>query len=178
MKKNLPLIGSSLILFLLCLNTAFASPFAGEGTLDKINDGMPLGMPLGPGVIDAEAADVRVSGTVVDQEGRPMPGVTVSVQGTSIGTATDLDGAYLLTVPEGSVLVYSFIGFETQRIRLGAQSIINITLLEDMASLDEVVVVGYGTMQKRHLTGAVGSVKMGEVLASRPVVDFGQAMYG
>src|SRR5690606_10978396 len=122
--------------------------------------------------------DVEVRGQVLDQEGEPIPGATVSVQGTSIGTATDLEGVYSLTVPEGSVLVFSCIGFETQRVPLGGQSIINVTLVEDMASLDEVVVVGYGTMQKRHLTGAVGSVKMDEVLASRPVVDFGQAMYG
>src|SRR5690606_17924612 len=92
--------------------------------------------------------EVTVSGTVVDNNGEPIPGVTVSVPGTSTGTATDLDGRYALTVPEGSTLVFSFIGFETQQVEVGDRSVIDITLMEDMTSLDEVVVVGYGTQSR------------------------------
>src|SRR5690606_31104678 len=104
--------------------------------------------------------DISVTGTVVDKDGVPIPGVTVSVPGTTIGTATDLEGRYSLEVPEGSTLVYSFIGFETQKVEIGSRNVINITLLEELASLDEVVVVGYGTSQKRDLTGAVTRVDL------------------
>src|SRR5690606_24400962 len=102
--------------------------------------------------------DVTVTGTVTDAQGEPIPGVTVSVPGTGIGTATDIDGRYSLTVPEGSSLVFSFIGYESQTIAIGDQSVINVTLAEDMASLEEVVVVGYGVQQKKEITGAVASV--------------------
>ncbi|HLU90696.1 MAG TPA: TonB-dependent receptor [Cyclobacteriaceae bacterium] len=111
-------------------------------------------MPAG----SAEGIDLTVRGKVLDQDGEPIPGVTVSVPGTSIGTATDLDGEYSLTVPEGSTLVFSFIGFETQTFEVGDQSIINVTMREDMASLDEVVVVGYGEQRKVTITGAISAL--------------------
>lgn len=107
-----------------------------------------------------EIVDVTVTGTVTDPNGDPLPGVTVSIPGTGIGTATDINGRYSLSVPEGSTLVFSFIGFESQQVAVGTQTVIDITLSEDMAALDEVVVVGYGTAQKRDLTGAVTRVNM------------------
>lgn len=111
----------------------------------------------------ALVVEVTVSGTVVDNNGEPIPGVTVSVPGTTIGTATDLDGKYSLLIPQGSTLVFSFIGFETQTIEAGDQSVIDITLNEDMASLDEVVVVGYGEQSKVRVTGSVSSVKSKDI---------------
>src|SRR5690554_1605929 len=102
---------------------------------------------------------IEVSGTVTDQNGAPLPGVTVSVLGSTVGTATDLDGQYELSVPEGSTLVFSFIGFETQNIAVGDRSVIDVVLNEDMTSLDEVVVVGYGTQKKSDITGAISSIK-------------------
>src|SRR5688572_13676699 len=78
------------------------------------------------------AEDIMVRGTVVDNSGMPIPGATVSVEGTTTGTATDIEGRYTLSVPEGSTLVFSFIGFVTQRIPLENQSEKNVTLLEDM----------------------------------------------
>src|SRR5690606_7637341 len=98
---------------------------------------------------------ITVRGKVTDANGDPLPGVTISVPGTTIGTATDLDGVYSLSVPEGSTLVFSFIGFQSQTIAVGGRSVVNVTLSEDLASLDEVVVVGYGTQKKSDLTGSV-----------------------
>jgi TonB-linked SusC/RagA family outer membrane protein len=121
--------------------------------------------------------DVSVSGIVTDPNGDPVPGVTVSVEGTTTGTATDLDGRYKLSVPEESVLVFSFIGFETQRIAVGDQSIINVILSEDMASLDEVVVVGYGIQKRVTLTGAVSTVQ-GEDIVRAPVTNVSNALAG
>jgi TonB-linked SusC/RagA family outer membrane protein len=164
-----------IVVQLLFLNLAFAAPFNGS-SLSGIKESVKLTERIYP--LENPVVDVEVTGTVVDNTGQPMPGVTVSVRETTIGTATDIDGNYALSVPEGSTLVFSFIGFETKEVLVDNQSEINITLIEDMASLDEVVVVGYGTMQKRHLTGSVGSIQMDETLQSRPVVDFGQAMYG
>ena len=119
--------------------------------------------------------DIVVQGTVVDQNGNPIPGVTVSVSGTTVGTATDLDGRYSFSVPEGSTLVFSFIGFETQRIEVSNRSVIDVTMTEDMASLEEVVVVGYGEQKKINLTGAVSNVSS-EVLESRPITTIGQGL--
>jgi TonB-linked SusC/RagA family outer membrane protein len=121
--------------------------------------------------------EVTVTGTVVDNTGEPLPGVTVSVPGTTIGTATDLDGKYSLSVPEGSTLVFSFIGFETQRIEVGERSVIDVSLSEDMASLDEVVVIGYGTQKRANVTGAVSTVT-GETIAQRPVTNTASALQG
>src|SRR5690606_38361652 len=101
--------------------------------------------------------EIRINGTVTDASGEPFPGVTDSIQGTSTGTATDMDGSYSIVAPEGSTLVFSFIRFETQQIAVANQTVVNVTLMEDMASLEEVVVVGYGTQKKANLTGAVRS---------------------
>jgi TonB-linked SusC/RagA family outer membrane protein len=125
----------------------------------------------------AHQLEVSISGTVTDTNGEPIPGVTVSAEGTTVGTATAIDGKYSLSVPEGAVLVFSFIGFETQRINIGGRSVIDVTLNEDMASLEEVVVVGYGEQKKINLTGAVSNVTS-EVLESRPITTIGQGLQG
>src|SRR5690606_825957 len=121
--------------------------------------------------------DVIITGTVVDASGQPIPGVTVSVPGTTVGTATDLDGKYSINVPEGSTLVFSFIGFESQSIAIGDRSVIDVTLLEDMANLDEIVVVGYGIQRKANLTGAVDQVTS-EVFENRPIPNVAQGLVG
>src|SRR5690554_1793708 len=121
--------------------------------------------------------DITVSGTVTDQNGEPLPGVTVSVPGTVIGTATDLDGRYSLTVPEGSTLSFSFIGFETQSVPVDDQSVVNVTLVEDISSLDEVVVVGYGTQKRADIIGAVSEVSADQ-LEGRNVSQLSQSLTG
>lgn len=93
-------------------------------------------------------ADVTITGKVTDENGEPIPGVTVSVPGTGIGTATDIDGNYSISVPEQSTLVFSFIGFNSKSIEIGGKSILNVELEESISSLNEVVVVGYGTQKK------------------------------
>lgn len=122
-------------------------------------------------------ADVAVRGTVLDVTGQPIPGVTVVVEGSSTGTATDIDGAYSLIVPEGAVLVFSFIGFETQRIPVGDRSVIDITMKEDIGMLDEVVVVGFGTQTRATSVSAVSTINAEEIVKT-PVGDVTNAITG
>ena len=105
------------------------------------------------------AQDQTISGTVEAPEEGPLPGVNVLVKGTTIGTVTDLEGNYRITAPDDeSVLVFSSIGYTTQEVPVGSQSTINVSLDPDVKSLSEVVVIGYGTQERRDLTGAVSSV--------------------
>ncbi|WP_209330786.1 TonB-dependent receptor [Lunatimonas salinarum] len=122
-------------------------------------------------------ADISISGTVTDENGSPLPGATISVRGTSIGTVTDLDGKYTINAPDGAILVFSYIGYATQTREVGGQSNIDITLLLDQASLDEVVVVGYGTQEVKNLTGSVSSINMKEI-NSIPLLNAAQALQG
>lgn len=102
----------------------------------------------------------EISGTVLDATLKdPLPGVTVLIKGTTRGTTTDLDGRFSLTVQPGDqLLVFSFVGFTTQEVAIGNQSTFNIQLAEDIQSLQEAVVIGYGTQDKKEITSAVASV--------------------
>jgi len=122
-------------------------------------------------------ADIIVKGVVKDKSGEPFPGVTVLVKGTSIGAATDLGGRYTLTVPEGATLVFSFVGFTTQEFIVGNQSTIDVTLNEDETSLDEVVVVGYGTQKQRDVTGSIATINMAR-LEDNPSGQASQRLQG
>lgn len=107
----------------------------------------------------AWAQQKTINGTVTDDTGSPLPGVTVVVHGTTTGTITNVDGIYQLDVPESAnVLVFSYIGMLKQTIEIGSQTTINVTMRPDVIGVDEVVVVGYGTRLKEELTGAVTSV--------------------
>jgi TonB-linked SusC/RagA family outer membrane protein len=120
---------------------------------------------------------IEVKGNVKDPKGEAFPGVTVTVQGTSTGTVTDIDGNFSLDVPEGSSLIFSFIGFERQTVEVVGGTFIQITLFEDLSSLEEVVVIGYGSSRKIDLTGAVSSMSM-EDFELQPNVNFTQAIRG
>jgi TonB-linked SusC/RagA family outer membrane protein len=163
-----------LVVQLVFINLIDGSPLIGVGsTGGKINFKLDeSNLP-----VKSKVAEVTISGTVVDNNGKPVPGVTVSVPGTTIGTATDLQGKYILSVSEGATLVFSFIGFETHRVSVGDQSVINVTLSEDMASLDEVIVVGYGTQKKSQLTGSIASVSS-EDIQEVTITDAAQALQG
>lgn len=118
-----------------------------------------------------------ITGTVVDPNGEAVIGANVLVKGTTNGTITDIDGKFSLEVPEGAMLLVSYIGYGDYETKVGNQSNLSITLKEDSKALDEVVVVGYGTMKKKDLTGAVGAVK-GDDLASRRTTQLSTALQG
>ena len=129
-----------------------------------------------PAILDNELQNT-ISGKVTDENGDPLPGATIIEKGTTNGTATDVDGSYRLTVPDDAVLLISFIGHETQEIPVNNRSVIDATLNLSASSLDEVVVVGYGTQKQKDVTGSIGSVR-GEVLNELPVPTFEQALSG
>ncbi len=105
-------------------------------------------------------AQRTVTGTVTDGRGDAVISATVQVKGTTVGTTTDLDGKYSIKVPEGSnTLVFSYIGYSTQEVELGASNVVDVTLGEDVAIIDEVVVIGYGSQTRKEVTSAVTSVK-------------------
>lgn len=119
----------------------------------------------------------KVTGTVEDDLGTVI-GATVIVKGTTNGTTTDIDGRFTLEgVEKGSILQISFVGYTTKEVKYTGQSILKIMLKEDSQTLDEVVVVGFGTQKKVNLTGSVGTVDA-EALASRPVQNAVQALQG
>ncbi|MBC9797749.1 SusC/RagA family TonB-linked outer membrane protein [Sinomicrobium weinanense] len=119
-----------------------------------------------------------IRGKVIDEDGVPMPGVTVVVKNTSNGTVTDFDGLYTI-LPEKAdvILVFSHLGFIKQEVPVSGKGQVNITLKEDVSRLNEVVVIGYGQAKKRDLTGATGSVDV-ESVAKAPVGSFDDALAG
>ena len=118
-----------------------------------------------------------VKGTVSDENGEPMAGVSVLVKGTQIGTVTDVDGTYTLRgVPANAqTLVFSFIGMET--LEVAARATVNVTLHPDSETLDELVVVAYGVAKRESVTGAISTVKS-ESIAQRPLTSVTDALEG
>ena len=130
---------------------------------------------LGP---NERMQEKRITGIVKDQLGDPMPGVSIIIKGTTNGTTTDPDGNYsIANVPNNAILVFSFIGMETQEVSVSGKTQINVTLAEDAIGLEEVVAIGYGVARKSDVTGAVSSVKADEFV-KRPVTRFEQALQG
>jgi len=128
--------------------------------------------------MSAKQPGKSISGTVTDQNGDPLIGVTVMIKGTSQGTITDAMGSYSISnVPEDGVLVFSYIGMATKEVAVGTQTIINVTLEEEAIGLDELVVVGYGRMKKSDLTGAVTRADV-ETFSDQPNVSLMQKLQG
>jgi TonB-linked SusC/RagA family outer membrane protein len=121
---------------------------------------------------------VKVSGTVKNAKGEPLIGVTVKVKGGSGGTATQANGAFSLEAPDSATLVFSYVGYEQKEVALHGQTTLEITLKEAASSLNEVVVVGYGTQKKSDLTGSIATVNFDSVLANRPITNASQALGG
>ncbi|MGD1895216.1 MAG: SusC/RagA family TonB-linked outer membrane protein [Cyclobacteriaceae bacterium] len=124
-------------------------------------------------------AQSEISGTVTDGENsEALPGVNILVKGSSTGTITDVDGNYRLTVPSAAeALIFSSIGYTPEEIAINGRTTIDLSMMPDIQSLQEVVVVGYGTQEKVNLTGAVG-VTDGEVLENRPIANAGEGLQG
>ena len=129
--------------------------------------------------LSATAQDLTITGTIVsDIEDEPLPGATVLVKGTTIGTSADIDGSYRLNVPpEATTLIFSFVGYETLERELNGADVVNVSLAPNLETLGEVVVVGYGTQQKRDLTSSISSVDS-EALSKRQVSGLDQALQG
>ncbi|MDN3669349.1 SusC/RagA family TonB-linked outer membrane protein [Echinicola jeungdonensis] len=163
---------------LYCLKTTAKICLLGAVLQLFINQSLQAGiLERGEMEILLEAEQVTITGRIIDEEGEPLPGATVSIVGTNKGTVTDLDGTYSLDVEVGATLQFSFIGFEKQQVVVGNQTQINITLKLDDNSLEEVVVVGYGEVKKSHLTGAVETLDATEI-EDLPTGDLSTALAG
>jgi TonB-linked SusC/RagA family outer membrane protein len=137
--------------------------------------------PSGPKpgeTLPALSQQPAVSGTVTDESGLPLPGVTVMVKGTAQGTVTNADGNYTLSnIQEDATLVFSFVGMRTQEVEVGNQTTINIKMELDAIGIEEVVAIGYGTQKRINLTGSVSSINS-EELTKRPSYSVGTLIQG
>ena len=122
-------------------------------------------------------AEETITGSVTDEGGKGLPGVSIQIKGTTRGTTSDADGKFRVVADKGATLVFSFIGYVKQEVVLGDQTTITVTLAPDAQSLNEVVVVGYGTQKKVNLTGSVATVTS-KSIESRPVTNVSSALAG
>ena len=167
-RKCLTLLGGRTSL-LLCLSLMFQSSYAAEDSTVPEMGNMEIHQ------IAQQSSTIK--GVVKDQKGEPLIGVSIVVKGTTNGTASDFDGNFTLDVPDNSTLVFSFIGFKPQEVRYTGQKTLNIVLAEDSETLDEVVVVGYGSQKKGEITSSVTSVKASD-FNKAPVVNPMQLVEG
>ena len=115
--------------------------------------------------IGASAQSITVSGTVTDPTGEPLIGASILAEGTSVGTATDIDGHYTINVAPQGTLVFSYVGYDVQKVAVNGRHEINVTMRESSVMLNEVVAIGYGTVKKSDATGSVAVIKPDEVEA-------------
>ena len=132
---------------------------------------------FGLGIFTVFAQNEAISGTVIDNSGQPIPGASIIVKGTTTGTSTDFDGNFTINASPANVLLVSYIGYAPQEISVGSQKTINITLQEDVAKLDEVVVLGYGTQKRSDISGSVSEIAQKEI-AKNPTPNLSNALVG
>ncbi len=138
---------------------------------------MLLALIIMIGIMPAYSQTKRLSGTVTTATGDALPGVTVLVQGTTNGTITDLDGRFQIDAPDNGTLVFSFMGYESQTHPINGRTTFNVSMSEETVGIDEIVVVGYGTMKRSDITGSVVSVGA-EDLKKTVVTSADQALQG
>ena len=129
-----------LLLSLSCLHFAYAAPVAGVPTRNHAI------------LVEATAVDKTITGKVTDETNNGLPGVSIVIKGTQKGTVTDANGQFRLDVPEKATLVLSFVGYEPQEVLVGNQNVLNLTMKVDSKVLEEIVVIGYGTLKKFRTT--------------------------
>ena len=139
---------------------------------------MPLGEIVLPQIFNDQAQQKReITGSVKDGKGITLPGVSVVVKGTTIGTITDANGQYRLQMPiDAKTIVFSFVGLKTQEVQIGQKAVVQIVLEEEAVGVNEVVVVGYGTQKKVNLTGSVSSVTLDEKVTSRALTNVSSSL--
>lgn len=126
----------------------------------------------------AESQQKLASGKITDENGNPLPGVNIKVEGTTIGAISDINGKYAINISsDDAVLIFSFIGYKTQRIPAAGKTTIDVSMEPDLATLEEVVVIGYGTARRSDLTGSIGSVSSRELVAF-PTTNLLQSLQG
>ncbi len=135
-----------------------------------------LSLLFSVGAMQAEAQTV-VSGKINSEDNVGLPGVTITIKGTSQGVISDADGNYSISVDPNSVLIFSFVGLTTQEVPIQGRTTIDVVLIEDIKTLSEIIVVGYGTQKKSHLTGAISKVE-GEKLSQIAVARVDDALVG
>jgi TonB-linked SusC/RagA family outer membrane protein len=123
-----------------------------------------------------QAQKINVKG-VISGGGSPLPGASVNIKGTQKGTISDFDGNYVIKAKKGDILIFAYLGFSSKEIKVGSKSVINIALAENAATLDEIIVIGYGSQKKKEVTGAVVQVKS-EDLEKTTTPDIGTALQG
>ncbi|MDJ1467172.1 SusC/RagA family TonB-linked outer membrane protein [Xanthocytophaga flava] len=165
-------------LLVLCVWLPFERVFALAPESHKSSSKPTSLLPLSK--TGTSVADIQVTGTITDDKGEILPGVSILLKGTSIGTTTNSEGKYSLTIPDGTkdpVLIFSFIGYTTEEVTVGNRTSVDVKLLPDLQSLSEVVVVGYGTQKRSDITGSVSSVPKAR-LSQLPVTNVLQAVQG
>ena len=131
-----------------------------------------------PGFPASASPSGPIAGVVTNEQGEPLPGVTVAIKGTLSGTITDVNGRYSFReIPSDAILVFSFVGMRTLETEVTGRSVLNVTLKEETIGLDEVVAIGYGTRQRKSITGAIDQVNT-ETFSDRPVTNAMQALQG
>lgn len=160
------------------INEVLAVLFNGRNVRYEINDRHVVITRAGQaGPASVMQQTKQITGRVLDANNEPVIGANVVVEGTTIGTVTDVEGNFALDVPAGTTLKISYIGYIEQSIPVGNKSVVSVVLKEDSQALDEVVVVGFGTQKKLNLTGAVTAVT-GEDMAKRPVTNTATMLQG
>lgn len=138
---------------------------------------LPVGKQELPDVGEELSVQEAISGKITDENGEGLPGATILEKGTGNGTISDIEGNFSLYVTDGAILIVSFVGYQSQEVAVQGQSTINVYLAPDLESLEEVIVIGYGTQKKSDLTGSVSSIGS-EAIATRPISNISDVFQG